>query len=249
MKILLVCTIALVGVGTIALRAAARNRSQRELVRLCLDAGVSFAVIDPFADTLFLPFRLFGRGDTRGIDTVMWDPRDDGDIRVFDYWYQEHDDEGIGVKVHMTCGVVPLPFGVPSVAVVPRGVSDPSKLEIDGAQVRLELDTFNERFDVWAADPRAAVALLDQRMMQAILALPLRVAIHVHEDHMLCVASPLEPAQMLVLLETVRTLARRVPPVVATLYPPRPSEGPFEDRWLQGHWTPAPTSAEYTEPS
>jgi hypothetical protein len=34
-------------------------------------------------------------------------------------------------------------------------------------------------------------------MMQALLALPLRVSIHVHEDRMLCVASTLDPPGVL----------------------------------------------------
>jgi hypothetical protein len=249
MKVVIVVFVVLSAVVVITIRAAARDRRQRALVRLCLDAGVSFAVVDPFVDTLFLPFRLFGRGSERGIDTVVWDPRDDGNVRVFDYWYLEQSSDGLGSRVRVTCGVVPLPFGVPRVAVVPRGMADPSRERIEGQRVRLELDTFNERFDVWSLDPRAAVALFDQRMVQAILALPLRVAIYAHEDHLLCVASPLEPAEMLVLLEAVRTLANRVPTVVASLYPPRPAEGPFEDRWLQGRWSPTPTSAEHTEPS
>lgn len=249
MKLVLLALFTLAVAGVSAARAARRTRRQRSLVRLCLDAGVSFAVVDPFPDTLFLPFRLFGRGDERGIDSVVWDPRDDGATRVFDYWYRVHNQDGLGTRIGMTCGVVPLPFGVPPVVVRARGVVDPSGEPADGQQVRLELDAFNERFDVWAADPRAAVALLDPRMMQTIMTLPVPVTIHVNEGHLLCVAMPLEPAQMLVLLESARTLSHRVPAVVASLYPPRPFEGPFEDRWFQGHWTPEPTSTESTEPA
>jgi hypothetical protein len=112
----------------------------------------------------------------------------------------------------------------------------------------LELDAFNRRFDVRTADPRAAVAFLDQRMMDAILQVPLRVAIHVHADRMLLVGPTLEPPTMLLLLEVARTLADRIPPVIASLYPPRPAEGPFEDRWLQGAWSPDPTSGQPNPP-
>jgi hypothetical protein len=47
---------------------------------------------------------------------------------------------------------------------------------------------------------------------------------------------------VLVLLEAARGLARAVPSVVASLYPPRPAEGPHEDRWLRGHWSADPTT-------
>jgi hypothetical protein len=149
----------------------------------------------------------------------------------------------------MTCGVVPLPFSVPTIAILPRGQVDPSGEPATGDVVRLELDAFQERFEVRADDPRAAVALLDQRMMATLLRVPIRVAIHVHEDAMLMVAPTLEPGEMLLLLACAKALAGRVPPVVASLYPPRPARGPFEQRWLQGSWSPDPTSADAPEPS
>jgi hypothetical protein len=33
---------------------------------------------------------------------------------------------------------------------------------------------------------------------------------------------------------------------MASLYPPRPLAGPFEERWLQGAWSPDPISGERT---
>jgi Protein of unknown function (DUF3137) len=193
---------------------------------------------------MFLPFRLFGRGQHRGFENAIWDSRDDGAVRVFDYWLEEQNEQGVGVKQDLTCAIVPLPFGVPALAVLPRGMVDVSREPTAARTVTLELEAFNRRFDVRTEDPRAAVAFLDQRMMEALLRIPLRVAIHVHEDRMLLVGPTLEPAEMLLLLEVARSLATKVPPVVASLYPPRPMEGPFEDRWLQGSWSPDPTSAE-----
>ncbi len=228
-----------------AVRARRRTRRQRELVRLCLDAGVEFAVVDPFPDTLLLPFRLFARGTTRGVEMVVWDPRDMGAVRVFDYWYE---DEARGrSRTSMTCGIVPLPFAVPPLSVCPRDLADPSGEAVPGVQVSLELETFNRRFAVSAVEARAAVAFLDQRMMAALLALPLGVAVHVREDRMLLVAPSLEPAQVLTLLDVAHGLARRVPRVMASLYPPRPPKGPFEERWFQGAWSPDPISRERTE--
>jgi len=240
----LLLVVALLAIAVVtAIRARRRTRRQRELVRLCLDAGVAFAVVDPFPDTLQLPFRLFARGGARGVDMVVWDPRDAGAVRVFDYWYE--DDAG-HPRTSMTCGVVPLPFTVPPLSVCPRDLADPSDEAVPGVDVSLELETFNRRFVVSATETRAAVAFLDQRMMAALLALPLRVAIHVREDRMLLVAPSPEPEEVLALLEVARGLARRVPRVMASLYPPRLAEGPFEDRWLQGSWSPDPTSTERT---
>jgi len=63
------------------------------------------------------------------------------------------------------------------------------------------------------------------------------------------VAPTLEPREMLLLVACAKAVAGRVPPVVASLYPPRPARGPYEQRWLQGSWSPDPTSADASEPS
>ena len=111
---------------------------------------------------------------------------------------------------------------------------------IDGADIEMELEAFNRRFVVRADDRRLAVAFCDQRMMQAMLALPRGVTIAVNEDRLLLRAAELPPAAMLLLFEAARALARAVPSVLPALYPPRPAKGRHEDRWLQGHWSPEP---------
>ncbi len=240
----------LAGALAIACAVAARrvrstSTRQRELLRFCHDAGLGCSVLDPFTDTTLLPFRVFGSASGRGAENVVWDRNDDRGIRVFDLWVQPSPDTS---RRTMTCGVVPLPFATPPMAIVPRSERDAFGEPVVGDVIHLELDAFEQRFEVRAVDPRAAVALLDQRMMAALLRLPLRVAIHVHEDRMLLLAPLLEPGEMLVLLACATELADRVPSVVASLYPPRPTTGPFERRWLQGTWSPDPTSAEASEP-
>jgi hypothetical protein len=228
------------------LRARSSSSRARALLQLCTDAGLACAVLDPFSDTTQLPFRLFGWGETHGVENVVWNARADDGTRVFDLWVQPRTDEA---RKRMTCGIVSLPFAVPPIAILTRGGVDPSEEPVAGEVVHLELDAFEQRFEVRAVDARAAVALLDQRMMAALLRLPLSVAIHVHEDRMLMVAPPLDPGDMLVLLACASGLATQVPPVVSSLYPPRPSQGPYEQRWLQGSWSPDPTSAATPEPS
>jgi hypothetical protein len=227
------------------LRARSGSARRRALLHLCADAGLACAVLDPFPDTALLPFRLFGWGGAHGLENVVWDACADDAIRVFDLWVQPRIDEA---RRSMTCGIVPLRFAAPPIAILARGRVDPSEEPVTGEVVHLELDAFEQRFEVRAVDARAAVALLDQRMMAALLRLPLPVAIHVHEDRMLLVGPLLDPGDMLVLLACARGLAAQVPPVVASLYPPRPSQGPYEGRWLQGSWSPDPTSADAPEP-
>lgn len=237
---------AVISVGVVGVvRSRSRSSRQRALVQLCADAGLACAAMDPFPDTTMLPFRLFGWGSVHWIENVLWDGSDRA-IRIFDLTVQP---PGTGPRRSMTCGVVRFPFAVPSIAILPRGEDDPSEEPVIGDLVHLELDAFEQRFEVRAVEPHAAVTFLDQRMMAALLRLPLTVSIHVHEDLMLLVAPLLDPGDVLVLLACAKRLAERVPPVVASLYPPRPAEGPYEHRWLQGSWSPDPTSADAPEPS
>ncbi len=237
---LLYVAIAAVIVGIVGIRR--RDREHR-LMRLCADAGLEFSAVDRFVDTTMLPFPLFSAAHSSGVRNVVWDREDDGLVRVFDHSFPAASGESISVGVAITCAIVTLPFNVPPIDIGLRGVrlwpTPP-----DGERVTLELDAFNERFDVRSHDARAATAFLDQRMMRALLRLPLRVEVHVREDRMLCVAKELEPAEVLVMLQSARELRHRLPPVMKSLYPPRPTEGPFEDRWLQGSWSPDPTAAE-----
>lgn len=223
-------------------RARHRAGRQRELMLLCRHAGLAFQPLDPFADTTWLPFRLFARGEARGTENAVWSDAVEG-VRVFDYWFTEQRDQG-RVTTHLTCALVELPFGVPRLHVEPRDALDVVSDAVGLDRIELELEAFNRRFEVHAADRRAAMAFLDQRMMEALLGLPPGVSLAVNEDRLLLHAPTVPPAQVLLLFDVARAIQAHVPSVVASLYPPRPMEGPHEDRWLQGRWTPEPTGSE-----
>jgi hypothetical protein len=233
-------------VSAVVLTARTRSNRARALARMCSDAGLAFSPTDPFlfTDTTFLPFPMFTPIADWQVRNVVWDEADDR-VRVFDYLRAGSTERP---RLECTCAVVPMPFTVPNVAVVPRGIDDPIAELTGRVAVALELDAFNQRFEARGDDPRAVVALLDQRMMQTLLHLPVTTVLHVRENRMLLLSSTLEPGDVLVLLRTAAKLAERVPRVVASLYPPRPAEGQYEDRWLQGSWSPDPTGADAPNP-
>jgi hypothetical protein len=66
----------------------------------------------------------------------------------------------------------------------------------------------------------------------------------VNEDRLLLWAPDATAERTVMMLEVARTLRDRVPSVVASLYPPRPAEGPHEARWLQGSWSAEPTGTD-----
>jgi hypothetical protein len=213
---------------------------QRRLMLLCRRAGLHFAPLDTFLDTAWLPFPMFGR-ERSGTENVVWDRRTGPDVRVFDFRYEVDDDRPGGARRRLTCAVVPLAASCPRLRVTPRDVVDEAVEALVGEGIRLELEAFGRRFHVEAEDERFAVAFLDQRMMEALRALPEQVGVEVHEDVLLLSARLLSPERVLRLLDAAATIHRRVPHVVSTLYPRRPHEGPYERRWLQGRWSPDPT--------
>jgi hypothetical protein len=220
-----------------------RHRSRaRELMLLCHRAGLAFAPLDPFPDTKWLPFRWLDGARWIHTENVVWLAGDPDGVRAFDLTTENmstaQDEEP--TRQRYVCASVALPFGCPRLEIRPRDPLDGVAGAIMGDEVRLELETFNRRFHVSTQDRRFAVAFCSPQMMQAMLAMPPEVTIAVNEDRMLLRAFELAPARTLLLFEAARALRPHVPAVVASLYPPRPSKGRHEDRWLQGHWSPDP---------
>jgi hypothetical protein len=232
------------GVATVWWRRRARVARQRRLMLLCRRAGLEFAPLDMFADTEWLPFPMFGH-PKRGSENVVWDRRHGADVRVFDFWYQDPgDNDPIGVRRRLTCAVVPLASSSTGLRVSPRDLLDGTKHALGWPEVRLDLEEFDRRFLVETEDARFATALLDQRVMEAVLRLPDDVIADVGEGTLLLWAPELPPEQVLRLLYAAIAIRRRIPRVLASLFPPRPTRGPHEHRWLQGHWSPEPTGGD-----
>jgi hypothetical protein len=228
-----------VAVGGWQLRRRASR--QRRLMLLCQRAGLDFAPVDLSAGTAWLPFPLFGRRRS-GTENVVWERARGPEIRAFDYWYEEPAaDRPVTPKRHLTCAVVPLEASVPRLRVAPRDLDDDLRAVLGLREVELELEAFNRRFAVESEDERFAIAFLEQRMMEALLALPRPVSVDLNDDVVLLSAPELSAERVLLLFDAAVEIQERIPRSLPSLFPLRPHEGPFEDRWLQGHWTPEPT--------
>jgi hypothetical protein len=227
-------------------RQRRRHARQRRLMLLCDAAGLEFAPVDMFVGTAWLPFEIFGRTPS-GTSNVAWDPRHDGGVRAFDFWYEEaRADRRLPIRRTITCAAVPLGFSCPRLRVAPRDLVDDVSDAVGLPLVTLELEEFNRRFRVEAEDARAASALLDQRVMEGFLRLPHGVIADVNDQVLLLWAPELTAVEMLKLLQAANSIQRDLPRVMPSLFPPRPARGRYERRWLQGRWTPEPTGADTT---
>jgi hypothetical protein len=247
MEFLVFLVLAVAAIVFVTWRARSGLSRQRRLMLLCRRAGVVFEPDAAGLETEWLPFPMFGSGTQHGFENAIRNAGDRDGTKVFDVWFRPVADHGELPRVgatDLTCAIVPLPFGCPRLELLPRRPGDVVENALDADRIELELDAFNDRFRIVSDDRRFAVAFFDQRMMRSLMALPPDVSVAVNEDTMLLSAPQLPPGEMLLLLEVARTLRHRVPPVVASLYPPRPTKGRHEDRWLQGHWSPDPIGDE-----
>jgi hypothetical protein len=214
---------------------------QRKLMLLCRRAGLDFVAMDLFESTSWLPFPMFGRPG-HGAENVVWERERGFEIRAFDYWYEDTaPDRPVGPRRRLTCAVVPLGASARRLRIAPRDLDDGVREVLGLHEIELELETFNRRFAVHTEDERFAIAFLEQRMMEALLALPEGVTVDLKEDVVLFSAPELPPEQVLRLYDAALAIHERIPRSLSSLFPPRPTEGRYEDRWLQGHWTPDPT--------
>jgi hypothetical protein len=237
----LALAVLLVALGWRGWRWRRTGARQRRLMLLCQRAGLDFAPLDLAPDTAWLPFPMFGRAKS-GTENVVWERSRGPEIRAFDFWYEEPSDERqVTPRRRLTCAVVPLVFSAPRLRIAPRDLADDMKAAVGLREVRLELEEFNSRFVVDAEDERFAIAFLEQRMMEGLLALPDGVTAEVNEHVLLLSAPRLRAEQVLVLYDAAVAIHERIPRSLSSLFPPRPAEGPYEDRWFQGRWTPDPT--------
>jgi hypothetical protein len=214
---------------------------QRKLMLLCQRAGLDFAPMDLFGDTAWLPFPMFGR-PKHGTENVVWERFRGTEIRVFDYWYEEPaPDRRTTPKRRLTCAVVPLGASATRLRIAPRDLDDDVRSVLGLRRIELELEEFNQRFVLEAEDERFAISFLEQRMMEALLALPDGVTVELNGDVVLLSAPQLSAERVLRLYDAAVAIHEHIPRSLPSLFPPRPLEGPHEDRWLQGHWTPEPT--------
>jgi hypothetical protein len=218
--------IAVVVAGTVIayLRARRHERRARALAARARRLGLEFAALDLFNDG-WQPFRLFGMGTHRGVENVLYGRLAGVVVHGFDYWYSEGEDVGpvaLAARRRFSCAVVGIPASCPPLIVQPRDQAEELDRLLGGDVLTLELEEFNRRFRIRCEDRMFAVAFLEQRMMSALLAIPVEAALAVAEDRMLLVSKELPPDGVDRLLRSVVHLTSAVPRSLASRYPLRP---------------------------
>lgn len=181
--------------------------------------GLAFSSKDPF-HLLQTPFALIRRSRRtfREIDNVLWGRWGDLEVRVFDYAYQESEDEWR----RFTAAMAAVPEGWPALVIEPGHL--PTSTHLLGLRtIEFESERFNRTFEVRCADRRFANAFIDARMMEWLLGLSPEWGFEVSGPWILGYREQPKPREIGSVLVTLASFVERIPSVVHSLYPAGPA--------------------------
>ena len=207
--------------GTIA--AALRAKRGAEVGEIAARAGLQYSASDPF-DCSRVSFHLFGKGDGRGAENVMWrDPADGHTYRVFDYWYYD-ERRGEGGRVERvyhrsSCAMALVGSSWPDITIAREGLLDKVITKIAGDRIDFESEEFNRLFAVHCRDRRFASALVDPQMLDFLLTTRGELDFELKGRWLLVWTDPVKPKLMPGLLGIAEKFVQHIPPVVWELYP------------------------------
>lgn len=200
-----------------------REQRRKEIAAVAARLGFRYSREDPFG-LVDLPFALFGRGDGRGCENVLWGSASGRDVRLFDYWYfdESTDAEGHTSRTYhrFSCALTQIDALCPHLSVRREGFFSRLADHVGLRDIEFESDEFNRTYQVESEDRKFAFALLDARMMEWLLGTD-GWSFEVHGSLALCAIHRLRPRELPMAIEALAGFCEHVPPVVASMYPAR----------------------------
>jgi hypothetical protein len=223
-----VFVIPLILVGVIAWFSwRAKLRRREELARTAASLGMQYATEDPF-NLVDLPFQLFGKGDGRGTENVLWGAWQGLDLKCFDYWYYTESTDSKGHRTRsysrFSCSLTELDVGGAPVTITPETFFSRIADHIGFQDISFESEDFNRTFQVKCDDAKFATDLVDARMMQWLLADP-GWSFELSGRTLLCYCGRVRPAELIPVMGRLKEFHEHVPRVVHELYPAAPATG------------------------
>jgi hypothetical protein len=191
------------------------HRAEAAALRLRSASGDPFGVLDR-------GFVLLGQFATaKDVENTSWGTWRGRDVVVFDYWFARSSDPQRADHQHFACATTTIPSTWPDLAIVPRRVLGRLEDALGPRALRFELERFNRTFDVSSADPHFASALIDAAMIEWLLGFPEGTGFELRRSTALAMIPHPTLDHVPRVLETLDDFLRRVPRVVASLYPDR----------------------------
>jgi hypothetical protein len=201
-----------------------KARRRKQIAALAVAHGFRFSREDPFG-LVSWPFRLFSRGEGRGIENVMWGTRRGQEVKTFDYWFYQRTTDSKG-RTHRTyyrfcCALLDIPAAFPVLEIRPEGFFTRMADMVGLDDIDFELEEFNRRWNVKAENPRFAYELIDARMIRWLVSLEQRVTFEVVGSRLLAYTKKASPPGFLPLIGALLAFRDRIPRMAWNQYAPR----------------------------
>jgi hypothetical protein len=164
-------------------------------------------------------FALLGHiASAKDVENTSWGTWRGREVVVFDYWFATSGDPQRADHEYATCATTSVPAAWPDLAIVPRRVAGRLAHALGLRGIELELERFNRAFEVRAADPRFASAILDAPMIEWLLGLTSGTGFEIRGGTLLAFVPRATLDDVPLTLETMEAFLNRVPRVVASSY-------------------------------
>lgn len=212
----------LVAAGVVAYQYYARLRRREAFVAFAATHGFTYHPLDPFG-LLDEPFRLFSKGDGRGIENVLDGTWLDVPVRVFDYWYYEESTDSKGGRSRsyhrFDCALAPIDAACSPLTIDRENILTRLADHLAMDDLQFELEEFNRAFNVKGRDRAFANAFCDQRMMRWLLSNAGPCGFEIVGDRLLAFRRKQDVETLPILLATMCGFRDHVPAIVYSLYP------------------------------
>jgi hypothetical protein len=188
------------------------HQGQARSLRLTSTAGDPLGFLEKH-------FVLLGQVATaKDIENTSWGSWRGLDVAVFDYWFARSSDPQVNDYHYYTCATTPVPSGWANISIAPERLWSRLADPVGARDIEFELESFNRAFEVRSEDRRFASALVDARMMEWLLGLPIGTGFEIQGGTLLCLTPRRADADVTWALETMVTFKSRIPPVVESLF-------------------------------
>jgi hypothetical protein len=200
-----------------------KKKRREEIATMARQLGLSYSR-DDIVGLLGYPFALFRKGDGRGAENLLTGTWQGLPIVEADYWYYDEstDSEGHRSKTYhyFSTAIVKMgAFGSP-LTISREDIFTKLADHMGLPDIQFETEEFNQAFNVKCKDRKFANDVIDQRMMQWLLAAGKEWSFEVSGQDILVFCRRRKPMDLLPLLGTAKGFMDHVPRVVYELYGP-----------------------------
>jgi hypothetical protein len=194
-----------------------KQKRREALAMFALQNKLEYSQDDPFG-LVDQEFHLFGLGDGRGCENVMWGDWHGLAVKEADYWYytESTDSEGHTSRSYHRFSVVLAGLA----ALMPRVSIEKEKLltrladALSFHDLDFESEEFNRLFQIRAADREFAYKLIDARMMRWLLSTRGNFGFEVNGSNLLVWCGRVSPTSLIPLFGSAALFRDHIPRLV-----------------------------------